>query len=581
MTIGGYDAVYVITLTMITFGALTFSVLTVHYWRPSTARRDPVFAAYTLVCAAAFMINVLLRIKPLWETPLTAALDLVTGFVPPLLLHLVSRGRVPRLRIAFYAISSAAALAVMLDDVSVIAVPFRDQIPAILLAMSGVLGLVFRERSVNDRDDTRLRVWYSLLLGLTTVVAVGGVFVRSVITVLAPDYLLLAFFCLTLYYRERLIFFDLLIKRGTFFFVALVSLALLPWPDLVPDRLTLILVLASFWLLAPWIDATLERLVDRLFLRRRYSSVEAERVVINELQLATTEDDLRLRAERSISDVFQSAAEVRFRLNSEHRDARGLVAKCITLRPRTSGIPYMTEDRRLLDSLDRTLGVMLENVRFREQQQKQQEREQQLRLLASRAELKALRAQINPHFLFNALNAIAGLIPSHPDLADQAVEQLAQVFRYTLRKSDNEWARLDEEAEFAAAYLSLEKTRFRERLHIEFVMDPNASAFSVPAMCVQPLIENAIRHGTSAVEGRGVVGLRIRVNGSMASIEVSDNGPGFPSGFSLASSAGHGLRNVAERLKGYYGDSARLSWECDSISTRVLLQIPRELEEMR
>ncbi len=573
MTISGYDSVYVITLIMITFGALTFSVLTLHYWRPRSSRRDPVFATYTLACAAAFVINVLFRIKPLWETPLAAVLDLVTGLVPALLLHLVSRNRLPRLRIAFYAISGAAAIAVMLDDISIVTVPFRDQIPAILLAVAGALGLAFC-----DREHTRLRRWYNVLLSLTVAAAAASIFVRSAIVALAPDYLLLAFFCVTLYYRERLIFFDLLIKRGAFFGVALVALAFLLWPEHVPDRLTLILVLASLWLLAPWIDAALARFVDRHFLRRRYSPAQAERIVINELQLARTEDDLRLRAERSFSDVFQGAAEVRFHPGSEQTDEEVLVAEHVTLRPRASGIPYMTEDRRLLDSLARTLSVMLENVRFREQQQRQQEREQQLRLLASRAELKALRAQINPHFLFNTLNAIAGLIPSHPDLADQAVEQLAQVFRYTLRKSEKEWARLDEEAEFAAAYLRLEQTRFRERLHVELAIDPNASNVSVPAMCVQPLIENAIRHGTSAVEGRGVVGLRIRVNGSMASIEVSDNGPGFPSGFSLAASAGHGLRNVAERLKGYYGDSARLSWECGSNSTRVLLQVPRELE---
>jgi signal transduction histidine kinase len=579
VTIGGYDAVYVVTLITTTFGALTFSVLTIHYWRSRSSRRDPVFAAYTLVCAAAFLINVLARIKPLWETPFAAALDLVTGLVPPLLLHLVSRDRSPRLRIAFYVVSSAAALAVMLDDVSVITVPFRDQIPAILLAAAGVLGLAFR-----DRENTRLRRWYGFLLVLTVAGAVADIFMRSAITVLAPDYLLLAFFCVTLYYRERLIFFDLFIKRGAFFCFALAALAFLLWTERVPDWLTLVLILASLWLLAPWIDATLARLVDQLFLRRRYSPAEVERLVINELQLATTEDDLRSRAERCLSDVFQGVAQVRFQGDSGQEEEEALVAAIpgfghLTLKQRSSGIPYMTEDGRLLDSLARTLGVMLENVRFREQQLNQQEREQQLRLLASRAELKALRAQINPHFLFNALNAIAGLIPSQPDLADQAVEQLAQVFRYTLRKSDKEWARLDEEAEFAAAYLSLEKTRFRERLQVELSIDPDAGAVSVPAMCVQPLIENAIRHGTSAVEGPGVVGLSIRVDGSMVSIEVSDNGPGFPCGFSLAASTGHGLRNVAERIQGYFGDSARLSWESGSNSTRVLLQVPRELEK--
>jgi signal transduction histidine kinase len=455
-------------------------------------------------------------------------------------------------------------------------VPFRDQAPAVMLAAAAALGLLFP-----DRGNRRLRVWYGVLLSLTVMVAVASLFSPSPVTILAPDYLLLAFFCVTLYYRERLIFFDLLIKRGLFFCFAFVALALLLSAEHVPDRLTIILILTAFWLLAPWIDSALGLLVDRLFLRRRYSPAEAERLVLRELQMAVTEDDLRGRAARSLSDVFGCSAEVQFGWPPGQGPGEGLVAVMqglgqVALRSRPSGIPYMTDDRRLLDSLARSLGVVLENVRFREQQARQQEREQQLRLLASRAELRALRAQINPHFLFNALNAVAGLLPSRPDLADDAIQQLAQVFRYTLRKSEREWARLDEEAEFAAAYLSLEQARFGERLGVELAVDPEAARVSVPAMCVQPLIENAIRHGTSMVEGKGFVALRIRVAGSMASIEVCDDGPGFPPGFSLAASAGHGLRNVAERLKGYYGDSAKLCWESGSSSTRVLLTIPRE-----
>jgi len=575
MTIAGYDSVYVLTLATVTLGALAFSVLTLHYWREGSSRRDPVFAAFTLVCAAAFVINVLVRLEPEWETPLAAALDLATGLVPPLLLHLVSRDRKRPLLLTFYGLSSAVAMALILDDLSLVTLPFRDQAPTIMLAAAGGLGLLFM-----GNGDCRLCLWYRLLLGLMVIVPLAGLFYPSPVTILAPDYLLLAFFLVTLYYRERLIFFDLLIKRGVFFCFAVVALALLLSAAHAPDRLTIILLLAPLWLLAPWADSALGRLVDRLFLRRRYTPADAEALVVRELQVAVTEDDLRGRAERSLSDVFACVADVRFEWPSGKADDQGMVAVMeglghVILKPRASGIPYMTDDRRLLDSLARTLAVVLENVRFRQQQARQLEREQQLRLLASRAELKALRAQINPHFLFNALNAIASFLPSRPDLAEDAIEQLAQVFRYTLRKSEGEWARLDEEAEFAIAYLRLEQARFAERLQVELAVDSAANQVSVPAMCIQPLIENAIRHGTSMVEGTGFVALRISVNGSTASIEVCDNGPGFPAGFSLAGSMGHGLRNVAERLKGYYGDSAQLHWESGSNRTRVLLQVPR------
>lgn len=576
MTRAGYDAVYLLTLALVAFGALTFAVLALHYWRAGAARRDPVFAAFTLVCAAAFVINVVARIEPGWETPLAAALDVTTGLIPPLLFHLVSGKRARLAARWFYVLSAAVAIGLAVDDLTPLSMPFRDQAPAVMLAAAGALGIVFADGS------RRLRLWYRLLLGLTLAAAVAGLLWPEPEILLAPDYLLLAIFAATLYSRERVIFFDLLIKRGVFLcFVWAILIPLLAARH-VPGWVTLVLLLTPFWLLAPWVDAALARLVDRVFLRRRYSPLEAERRVLRELQTAANEEDLRRRAEASLAEVFGCAAEVVFAWPAKEAAEGGMTAAMpgagqVILKPRASGLPYMADDRRLLDSLARSLGVVLENVRLRDQQARQQEREQQLRLLATRAELKALRAQINPHFLFNALNAVAGFLPSQPEMADDAIEQLAQIFRYTLRKSEREWARLDEEAEFAAAYLRIEQARFGERLQVEMSVDPEAQRVSVPAMCVQPLIENAIRHGASTVEGKGFVGLRIGVSGSLASIEVSDNGPGFPPGFSLSGSPGHGLRNVSERLKGYYGDSARLSWERGEDTTRVLLQIPREL----
>ena len=246
---------------------------------------------------------------------------------------------------------------------------------------------------------------------------------------------------------------------------------------------------------------------------------------------------------------------------------------CTAARAAINGGVFMSDDRRLLQSLAGALGVVLENVRFRE-------REQHLRWLASRAELKALRAQINPHFLFNALSVIAGLVHYQPELADETIEQLAQVFRYTLRKSENEWAPLADEVEFVSAYLRVEQARFGERLRFQCDVDPRAARLLIPAMCIQPLIENAIKHGVSGMEGRGAVGLRAGVQDGVLLIEVSDNGPGFPPGFSLEGPGdGVGLRNVAERLRGYYGETARLSWESGLSGTRVVLTLPQSRDD--
>ena len=395
----------------------------------------------------------------------------------------------------------------------------------------------------------------------------------SPVVSLLPDYLLLAFFCVTLYYEERLMFFDLLIKRGAFFAAALLGL-----PPILMLGFSIAgstvdwyrcwicaLALAPFWLIAPWGYRRIEAAIDRGWLRRKYSIPDAEQRFIHDVQIASTEDDLRLRAAASLREIFQAPARVTS--DDAPAGAGGLSCGGVHIEARTDGMPFLSDDHRLLQSLARTLGVVLENVRFRE-------REHHLQWLASRAELKALRAQMNPHFLFNALNAIAGLIVEQPRLADETIEQLSRVLRYALRQSDNEWVRLDEEIEFVTAYLCVEQARFGERLRIEFRVDAAAASVPVPAMTIQPLVENAIKHGVSTIEEAGMVRVNVSLEGDLLCVQVSDNGPGFPPGFSIGS-GGHGLRNVADRIAGYYGNVAQLSWESGRNATQVFLKIPR------
>jgi two-component system LytT family sensor kinase len=134
---------------------------------------------------------------------------------------------------------------------------------------------------------------------------------------------------------------------------------------------------------------------------------------------------------------------------------------------------YFSADITLLDSLANVFASLLENVRLQQKKQEQEKKEQELMLHASRSELKALRAQINPHFLFNALNAIASLIHKDPSRAEETVEELAEVFRYTLKRSEKEWVRLEDELDFVRSYLDVEQAWFGERLvvHIEIDSD--------------------------------------------------------------------------------------------------------------
>ncbi len=578
--------------------------MTLFYWRERRLRVQPrsglVFPAFTVVCAVAFLLNLSLRIAgedSAAAAALSIALDLATAMLPPLLLHLIYREEEAGLPARpvwqsgvklFYTASAATALAIHLGDRWA---DMLDSAPALRLAVAGVAGLAMQllSRRPLTPVERRHRWWNSGLLCLTVMVAAMNLAQAAPIWGLLPDYLVLAFLCVTLYYKERLVFFDLLIKRGAFFAVSLIGLtaffALVPpvWQRLPADWSRpwfAALLLLPLWLAAPWIYRRLAAAIDHVWLRRRYPAAEAEQRFAGAVQSAGTEEELRGLATESLCEIFQAPAQVNFEPAHEPAGAvDGLWARLeqsdgptgsIALQPRPDSIPYLSDDHRLLQSLARTLGVLLDNVRFRE-------REQQLRTLAGRAELRALRAQINPHFLFNALNAIAGLIPDQPQLADETVEQLAQVFRYTLRRSEKEWVRLDEEVEFVAAYLRVEQARFGERLRVEFQVDAAAGAVQVPAMSVQPLIENAIKHGVSAVEGRGTVRLSARLVGGALTIEVFDNGPGFPASYSLAAAngSGHGLRNVAERLRGYYGDSAHLAWESGAEGTRMLLRIPQ------
>ena len=203
-----------------------------------------------------------------------------------------------------------------------------------------------------------------------------------------------------------------------------------------------------------------------------------------------------------------------------------------------------------------------------------QGRERELRQLAASAQLAALRAQVNPHFLFNSLNSIAQLISTDPDKAEACVERLAEIFRYMLRGPNAEFVPLADELKVVEAYLEIEKARFGDQIEVSEQVDDGVRNVLLPGLILQPLVENAVKHGISRKIGGGAVMIEAaRDNGDLR-LTVRDTGVGIQTRDNIFDK-GVGLRNVRDRLVKLYGPSYAPSIETrDGVGTTVTVRIP-------
>jgi sensor histidine kinase YesM len=174
------------------------------------------------------------------------------------------------------------------------------------------------------------------------------------------------------------------------------------------------------------------------------------------------------------------------------------------------------------------------------------------RLLTQQAQLVALRAQINPHFLFNALHSVGALVTSDPARADLALERLGDLLRYTLGTEDE--VLFAEEWKFTQDYLAFEQLRLGDRLRVHEAVDPSALSSMVPPLILQPLVENAVRHGIADRAEGGRIDLSARVEDSRLVLSVRDDGHGGGNG----GPDGIGLTSVRRRLSALYGGRATL-----------------------
>jgi two-component sensor histidine kinase len=203
-------------------------------------------------------------------------------------------------------------------------------------------------------------------------------------------------------------------------------------------------------------------------------------------------------------------------------------------------------------------------------------REVQAQLSLQKAELRALQAQVNPHFLFNSLNAIRGTVRENPEQAEDMITSLSNLFRRSLRSDGAQLISLAEEMEAVSDYLALESSRFDERLKVSVEVQPGAERRQVPAMLVQTLVENAVKHGIAKLPKGGKVSIRGMLEDQRLVLEVENTGS-LREEESGGTASGTGLANARERLRVLCGSHASLSLSDRNGSVAAKVVIPESI----
>ncbi len=246
----------------------------------------------------------------------------------------------------------------------------------------------------------------------------------------------------------------------------------------------------------------------------------------------------------------------------------------INLKNFAGGRKLLSDETEMLESVALLAARRIDALRVTHERCETEIREQEFSKLATEAQLSALRAQINPHFLFNALTTIGYLIQTAPDKAFATLMKLTQLLRGVL-SSTKEFSLLEDEMKLIESYLDIERARFEERLRVKIEIAPDALKIRVPSLILQPLVENAVKHGIAESKTGGEVSIsaKLEPNGNQMFLYliVANTGADFVE----KREKGIGLHNIEQRLRNYYNDAA--SMEIDSqlkTGTRVKLKIP-------
>jgi two-component system LytT family sensor kinase len=251
-----------------------------------------------------------------------------------------------------------------------------------------------------------------------------------------------------------------------------------------------------------------------------------------------------------------------------HKGVHNLVVTFYRITVEGGTFSWDIEYRNLISYFDYGLQlywiILLLNYAY-EYYRRYQEKEllaSQLETQLVQAQLQSLKIQLQPHFLFNTLNAISVLIEENPNAANVMLVQLSDLLRMTLEHAETQEVPLSREIEFLDRYLQIQQTRFGDRLTIRKQIDASTMEAYVPYLVLQPLVENALRHGIGTMPGPGTVEIRVNRNDGMLQLQVKDTGPGMtamPDG--VKKNGGLGLTNTQARLLQLYGNRQRVDIE--------------------
>jgi signal transduction histidine kinase len=532
---------------------------------------------------------------------ITAFAFVALGFLPAVVVHstaqpVYSQPGARHLVFAAYALSTAAGMLQLLAAAATHSVPSR---PALIILTVGfalvivTLGFLMRGRPGLNRGVSvaGLAAFAVMALHLTQHAAD----VDSWPIELLGHHASLPLALVILYQDYRFALADIFLKRVvTVLVVVSGALALyvnvaiphvLPLARVDPFDPRATVAMLALWtatvLIYPLVRRGVERIVDRVILRRvDYRGLRAT----IEAESATRElpEDVLDGACRSLAPAL-AAADLRWHEQAEPQGASIMLrsrggaqiafvsvptaeppAYTIEVGDLAGGRRLLSDDTAMLERVALVLARRIDAIRVTRERYERTLREQDILRLATEAELRALRAQLNPHFLFNALTTIGHLIQESPSRALDTLYRLTGLLRAVLKRPDGDFITLGEELELVESYLAIERARFEDRLDVTISVPRELVSLRVPPFVLQPLVENAVKHGIAPRRVGGAVVVAARVTGqspdAMLWLSVTDSGVGIDADeLQRRRASGVGLSNVERRLERHFGAAASLT----------------------